>query len=118
METRRLKKTPIRTLGIACVKCSLVLILFIPAYSTVEILSGRLKRLGMTQSDFADICEVTPKTVSNWVRGKTDVNPMAEVRHVLMMKWYARPQWVRSVLHWPVCVRVDRQPRPAKEWHH
>jgi DNA-binding transcriptional regulator YiaG len=44
-----------------------------------ESLSRRLKRLGMTQSDFADICQVTPKTVSNWVRGKTDVNPMAWV---------------------------------------
>jgi DNA-binding transcriptional regulator YiaG len=44
-----------------------------------ESLSSGLKRLGMTQSDFADICEVTPKTVSNWVRGKTDVNPMAWV---------------------------------------
>ncbi len=38
----RLKKTPIRTLGVACVKCSLVLILFIPAFSTVEVVSGRL----------------------------------------------------------------------------
>jgi DNA-binding transcriptional regulator YiaG len=44
-----------------------------------ENLSARLKRLGMTQSDFAAICEVTPKTVSNWVRGKTEVNPMAWV---------------------------------------
>jgi hypothetical protein len=34
-----------------------------------ESLSGRLKQLGMTQSDFADICEVT--------RGRSDVNPMA-----------------------------------------
>jgi DNA-binding transcriptional regulator YiaG len=44
-----------------------------------ESLSDRLKRLGMTQSDFAAICKVTPKTVSNWVRDKTDVNPMAWV---------------------------------------
>lgn len=38
----RLKKTPIRTLGIACVKSSLVVILFIPAFSTVEVLPDRL----------------------------------------------------------------------------
>lgn len=45
----------------------------------MESLSGRLKRLGISQSQFAQICEVTPKTVSNWARGKTDVNPMAWV---------------------------------------
>jgi len=46
---------------------------------TVENLSYRLKQLGITQSDFAGICDVTPRTVSNWVHGRTEVNPTALV---------------------------------------
>jgi transcriptional regulator with XRE-family HTH domain len=44
-----------------------------------ESLSYRLKQLGITQSDFAGICDVTPRTVSNWVHGRTEVNPTALV---------------------------------------
>jgi DNA-binding transcriptional regulator YiaG len=44
---------------------------------TVESLSTRLRRLAITQAEFADICEVTPRTVSNWVRGRTRVNTTA-----------------------------------------
>jgi DNA-binding transcriptional regulator YiaG len=44
-----------------------------------ETLSYRLKQLGITQSDFAGICEVTPRTVSNWVHGRTEVNQTASV---------------------------------------
>jgi DNA-binding transcriptional regulator YiaG len=43
----------------------------------IESLSARLKRLAITQADFADICEVTPRTVSNWVRGRTRVSSTA-----------------------------------------
>jgi transcriptional regulator with XRE-family HTH domain len=42
-----------------------------------ESLSVRLKQLGISQAEFAAICEVTAKTVSNWVKGRTRVNPTA-----------------------------------------
>jgi hypothetical protein len=44
---------------------------------TIEGLSARLKRIAITQAEFADICEVTPRTVPNWVRGRTRVNTTA-----------------------------------------
>jgi transcriptional regulator with XRE-family HTH domain len=42
-----------------------------------ESLSSRLKQLGISQAEFADICGVTTKTVNNWVKGRTRVSPTA-----------------------------------------
>ena len=42
-------------------------------------LRARLKALGTIQADFADLCEVHPNTVSNWVSGRTRMNAAAEV---------------------------------------
>ena len=68
-----------------------------------ESLSARLKQLSMTQSDFAAICEVTPKTVSNWVHGKTAVNPMALVLMEILEEY---PDVRRDFMH-----MVKRRPR-------
>jgi transcriptional regulator with XRE-family HTH domain len=43
----------------------------------IESLPSRLKQLGISQAEFADICDVTAKTVNNWVKGRTRVNPTA-----------------------------------------
>jgi transcriptional regulator with XRE-family HTH domain len=42
-----------------------------------ESLASRLKHLGITQADFADICRVSEKTVGNWLSGRTNINPTA-----------------------------------------
>ena len=42
-----------------------------------ESLSARLRALGITQSQFSAITGVTSRTVSNWVSGRTKINPSA-----------------------------------------
>ena len=42
-----------------------------------ESLSARLRALAITQSQFSAITGVTPRTVSNWVSGRTKINPSA-----------------------------------------
>ena len=44
-----------------------------------EILAIRLKQLGLCQADFADICGVTPRTVNNWIHGRTKMSDAADL---------------------------------------
>jgi DNA-binding XRE family transcriptional regulator len=59
-----------------------------------ESLKHRLKHFGIAQADFADICQVSEKTVNNWLSGRAKINPTAlvlldliehsaELRHML-----------------------------------
>src|SRR5512133_1970505 len=43
----------------------------------IENFPSRLRQLGISQAEFADTCGVTAKTVNNWVKGRTRVNPTA-----------------------------------------
>jgi DNA-binding transcriptional regulator YiaG len=42
-------------------------------------LRERLTSLSITQSQFADLCQVHPNTVSNWASGRTRMNHAAEL---------------------------------------
>jgi transcriptional regulator with XRE-family HTH domain len=42
-------------------------------------LRTRLKALNITQSQFADLCEVHPNNVGNWAAGRTRMNAAADL---------------------------------------
>jgi len=46
---------------------------------TLTNLKERLTSLTITQSQFAQLCNVHPNTVSNWARGRTRMNHAAEI---------------------------------------
>jgi transcriptional regulator with XRE-family HTH domain len=59
-----------------------------------DSLSIRLKQLGISQAEFADICSVTTKTVNNWVKGRTRVNPTA----LIMLEMLEHSAEVREMM--------------------
>ena len=44
-----------------------------------NILAARLTQLDISQVAFADIVGVTPRTVSNWVKGRTEISEAAQL---------------------------------------
>jgi transcriptional regulator with XRE-family HTH domain len=69
-----------------------------------EILT-RLTTLGITQTEFAATIGVTPRTVSNWVRGRTRMSEAA----TLVLDLLEQHPDVRRSLH--VDVKVPYAPR-------
>jgi transcriptional regulator with XRE-family HTH domain len=60
----------------------------------IKSLSLRLKQLGLSQAEFAAICDVTAKTVNNWVKGRTRVHPTA----LIMLEMLEHSAEVREMM--------------------
>ena len=91
-------------------------------------LRTRLKALAITQSQFADLCEVHPNTLGNWAAGRTRMNAAAdrlledcpEVRRALCMdtKTAALREADRSRKAIPIASEIANGPRgsQARRW--